>query len=178
MGVYMHVRRFLNAFSVLLLALVATVAPRAEDDFLFPDQAFRISGAADGPDAVLVSWDVADDYYLYRSKFKFRSKTTGDKDGVDLWLDQARRGKLTFESRIGSCVVALEDQHETGDRQVFDLGGLGLGICVERYPERLVDLSATLDCEVQPPADHSTPYLVKTVQSDGHMAWSSPIYIA
>jgi hypothetical protein len=30
---------------------------------------------------------------------------------------------------------------------------------------------------VQPPAERQTPYLVKVVQSDGHMAWSSPIYV-
>jgi thiol:disulfide interchange protein DsbD len=61
--------------------LIAVAAPRAEDDFLLPDQAFRISGAADGTDAVQVSWDVEDDYYLYRSKFKFRSKTAGIEPG-------------------------------------------------------------------------------------------------
>jgi hypothetical protein len=108
---------------------------------------------------------------------EIRSRTTGDRDGVDLWLDQAERGTLFFETEPGSCVVALEDLQGAEKRQVFDLGGLGLGICVERYPECLVDLSATLDCEVQPPADRSTPYLIKAVQSDGHMAWSSPIYI-
>jgi hypothetical protein len=110
-------------------------------------------------------------------RIEFRSRTTGDRDGVDLWLDQAGRGNLFIESPLGSCVVALEQLQGAANRQVFDLGGLGLGICVERYPERLVDLSATLDCEVEPPADRSAPYLVKAVQSDGHMAWSSPIYI-
>jgi hypothetical protein len=110
-------------------------------------------------------------------RVEFRSRTTGDRDGVDLWIDQAERGNLFFESQLGSCVVALEQLQGAANRQVFDLGGLGLGISVERYPERLVDLSATLDCEVQPPADRSTPYLVKAVQSDGHMAWSSPIRI-
>lgn len=108
---------------------------------------------------------------------EFRSRTVGDRDGVDLWLDQAASGNLYLESRLGSCAVPLEDLHGAKTRQVFDLGGLGLGICVERYPEHLVDLSLTLDCEVHPPADRSTPYLVKAVQSDGHMAWSSPIYI-
>ncbi len=47
-----------------------------------PDQAFRVSGQADGPDAVVVSWDIADDYYLYRSKFRFRSDTLGIVTGA------------------------------------------------------------------------------------------------
>jgi hypothetical protein len=110
-------------------------------------------------------------------RVEFCSRTTGDRDGVDLWLDQAACGNLFFESRLGSCVVALEQLHGAANRKVFDLGGLGLEICVERYPERLIDLSAALDCEVHSPADRMTPYLVKAVQSDAHMAWSSPIYI-
>ena len=77
MGVYMRVRRFLSPVSVLLLGLIATAAAGAGDDFLLPDQAFRISGTADAPDELRVSWDVADGYYMYRSKFKFRSKTAG-----------------------------------------------------------------------------------------------------
>jgi hypothetical protein len=125
--------------------------------------------AFDAPTDGIVDWSA--DHVV------FRSRTTGDGDGVDLWLDQAGHGNLFFESPIGSCAVALEQLQGAAYRQVFDLGGLGLGVCVERYPERLIDLSATLDCEVQPPAARSTPYLVKAVQSDGHMAWSSPIYV-
>jgi thiol:disulfide interchange protein DsbD len=71
----MHFDRFLTAPIVLLLALVVVGAPRAEDDFLLPDQAFRISGSVQGPDLVTVSWDVEDGYYLYRNKLRFRSET-------------------------------------------------------------------------------------------------------
>jgi hypothetical protein len=123
----------------------------------------------DAPTDGIVDWSA--------QRIEFRSRTTGDRDGVDLWLDQAERGKLLFESPPGSCVVDLEQLRGAASRHAFELGGLGLRVCVERYPERLVDLSATLDCEVRPPADRTTPYLVKAVQSDGHMAWSSPIYV-
>jgi hypothetical protein len=126
---------------------------------------FAFDAATDG----VVNWGV--------DRVEFRSRTTGDRDGVDLWLDRPGRGNLIFESRLGSCVVALEQLQGAATRKLFDLGSLGLGICVERYPEHPVDLSATLDCKVRPPQDSSTPYLVKAVQSDGHMAWSSPIYI-
>nr|WP_242467394.1 protein-disulfide reductase DsbD [Thiocapsa imhoffii] len=49
----------------------------AEGEFLKPDQAFRISGEADGPDAVRVRWDIADGYYMYQSKFGFDSDSPG-----------------------------------------------------------------------------------------------------
>lgn len=63
--------------------LVAGVLPlaSAEDEFLMPDQAFRISGEADGPDAVRVRWEIADGYYMYQSKFGFQADTVGISTG-------------------------------------------------------------------------------------------------
>lgn len=58
-----------------ILTLGASAA--AEDDFLMPDQAFVVSGEAEGPDAVRVRWAIADGYYMYRSKFRFTSQTEG-----------------------------------------------------------------------------------------------------
>ena len=69
----------------LTLAIVTALAPpiaaAAEDEFLQPDQAFRIAGAAQDPGAVTVSWDIEPGYYLYGSKFRFESKTPGIKLG-------------------------------------------------------------------------------------------------
>src|ERR1700733_3956825 len=43
-------------------------AGRTERDFLPPDDAFRFDGCADGPDRVRLVWQIADGYYLYRSR--------------------------------------------------------------------------------------------------------------
>jgi thiol:disulfide interchange protein DsbD len=67
-------------FILGLLAIGATAS--AEDEFLLPDEAFVISGEADGPDAVRVRWDIAHGYYMYRSKFRFASKTDGVETGT------------------------------------------------------------------------------------------------
>ena len=107
----------------------------------------------------------------------FRSRTTGDTDGLDLWLDTASQGRLSFESPAGCCQVDLETLDGPACRLTYDLGGLEMRICVERYPEQVADMALSLDLEVQPPRDRLTPYMVKVVQSDGHMAWSSPIYV-
>jgi len=40
------------------------------DEFLPPDEAFRLSASADGPDRVRLTWQIAPGYYLYRSKLK------------------------------------------------------------------------------------------------------------
>jgi len=67
--------------SLLLLLLVTAAALGAEDEFLLPEQAFPVSGRVLGPDKVLVSWDIADGYYMYRNKLRFQSDTAGIEAG-------------------------------------------------------------------------------------------------
>src|SRR6185312_8150682 len=55
------------------------------DEFLPPDEAFRFNAFPDGPDRVKLIWQIADGYYLYRSRIK--AATNGDKaqlGGLDL----------------------------------------------------------------------------------------------
>jgi thiol:disulfide interchange protein DsbD len=40
------------------------------DDFLPPDEAFRFAAIPDGPDHVRLIWQIADGYYLYRTRVK------------------------------------------------------------------------------------------------------------
>jgi len=111
----------------------------------------------------------------------FTSSTTGDVDGIDLRLDRADGGRLIFESALGRCAVdlsALFLSDGLADRQrIFDFGGLEMQVCIERYPEQVADLRLHLLHTLPAPAGERTPYFVKAVQTDGHAAWSSPIYV-
>jgi thiol:disulfide interchange protein DsbD len=40
------------------------------DDFLLPDQAFRFDALAGGSDQVVLNWEIAEGYYLYRARIK------------------------------------------------------------------------------------------------------------
>jgi len=76
----MHRKRRLisrSSISLLLPLLIAAAVATGEDAFLPPDQAFRVSGRALDQETLLVSWNIADGYYLYRGKFGFRSDTPG-----------------------------------------------------------------------------------------------------
>ena len=42
-------------------------------NFLAPDQAFQVSATAAGPDRVRIDWQIADGYYLYRSRIKVKT---------------------------------------------------------------------------------------------------------
>jgi thiol:disulfide interchange protein DsbD len=73
-----RLRAILLWFGLLLtLGLATGQALAAEEEFLQPDQAFRITGAARGPDSVSVSWEIEPGYYLYGTKFRFNSQTPG-----------------------------------------------------------------------------------------------------
>jgi thioredoxin:protein disulfide reductase len=66
-------------------ALRAAQQKSGEPDFLSPDQAFRFSALADGPDSIRLIWGVTDGYYLYRARIKASSDSS-----------QAKLGELTL----------------------------------------------------------------------------------
>lgn len=129
-------------------------------------------------DAATVSFDAASDGIVEQtpSQISFRSSTTGDTDALDLRLDHGDGGTLTFTSAVGEATIDLAEVGQVGERRVVSFGGLEIEFGVERYPEELTEMTATVDLTLTPPAGR-TPYFVKVIQSDGHMAWASPIYV-
>ena len=105
----------------------------------------------------------------------FRSRTTGDVDGIDLWLDRGDQGALTFSSPVGDLSLELSQLGTAPIRR--DLGGLDMHVSVQRYPEELRTRALDLHQTVSPEGDGFTPYFVRVIQADGHMAWSSPVYL-
>ena len=105
----------------------------------------------------------------------FRSSTTGDIDGIDLYLDDARKGALFFDSPIGNCRVDLSDLKAAPIG--FDFGGMNLNVTIRRYPLEIHQQQLSLKHTVTPVAGETSVYYVKVIQTDGHMAWSSPIFI-
>jgi len=126
-------------------------------------QTFAFDSPADG----ITSFD--------EHELKFKSSTTGDTDGIDLFLDNVKMGHLTFESPVGSCEVDLVELD--GKARSFDFGGLGLKVIVRRYPEMLEKTQLSVTQSVLPEKGRTAAYFVKVVQEDGHMAWSSPVFI-
>ena len=108
-------------------------------------------------------------------RVRFRSRTTGDTDGIDLWIEQKNHGRLTFTSPVGEISVDLA---QLGDAPVHEeVGGLDTHLSVRRYPENPTAHAIDLDETVVVEEGGPTPYFVKVIQVDGHMAWSSPVYL-
>ena len=106
---------------------------------------------------------------------RFQSRTTGDTDAIDLWLDDASQGTVRLDTAIGGLSTDLAQLNAEPITQ--DFGGLDMQASMRRYPIDPNELTLQLDHTVTPPQGRTTPFFVKVIQCDGHMAWSSPIYV-
>jgi len=128
--------------------------------------------------ATTVSFDSAADGITAtaRHAVDFQSQTTGDRDGIDLVLDDGCIGELVFDSAAG--VTRIDLSRLGKDPVVFDYGELDMQLVVQRYPERVKGLALAIDMSDCVPAQGPSAYFVKAIQCDGHMAWSSPVYVS
>ncbi|NEV63483.1 protein-disulfide reductase DsbD [Thiorhodococcus minor] len=139
-----------QARKLFLLLLVITVCSMttalAEEDFLLPDQAFRISGKADGPDRIIVRWEIADGYYLYRSKLRFRSETLGVTPGSPE-LPPAKTKNDEFFGEVAiyrdAVEVGLPLQRDPGSERIVTLeatsqGCADAGLCYPPHRQQLL----------------------------------------
>jgi len=63
-------------------AILGSTRNAGEQEFLEPDQAFRLIATADGPDKVRLEWVIHEGYYLYKSRIKVASTATGAQLGT------------------------------------------------------------------------------------------------
>ena len=103
------------------------------------------------------------------------SVTTGNLASIDLWLETARGGTLALDTNVVSGEV---DLMTLADGTVaFDGGGLGRRISVYRLPEQDWSRRVAVEHVVTFSGGADVPVYVRVTQSDGHQAWSSPIYL-
>lgn len=137
-------RRLFLLLLVMTIGGIATTS--AEEDFLLPDQAFRISGKADGPDRVVVRWEIADGYYLYQSKLRFRSETLGVTPGSPE-LPPAKTKNDEFFGEVAiyrdAVEVGVPLQRDPGSERIVTLeatsqGCADAGLCYPPHRQQLL----------------------------------------
>jgi hypothetical protein len=111
------------------------------------------------------------------SKITFGSRTTGDVDGIDLWLESTTAARITLACEPGTFTADTAELREQRGEQSWELEGLDQRVSIRLYPEESTELELELERKVSATAGGLTPYFVKAIQTDGHAAWSSPIYI-
>lgn len=77
----------------LFIALVLMLAPFAQgaDDYLEPETAFKFTARMAGPRTVEVTYGIADGYYMYRERFRFKAV------GANLGEALIPAGKVKFD---------------------------------------------------------------------------------
>ncbi len=101
--------------------------------------------------------------------------TTGGFGGFDAWLADPRSGMLRIDTALVKCEIAIA---EIGREDiVFEAGGIGRRIRVFRLSDENPCRRAQLSRRISLRAVGDNALHVCLTQEDGHLAWSSPIYI-
>ena len=118
------------------------------------------------------------------SEVSWNSSTSGDIDGLELELDSNEKTVLSFHTQYKSFEIPVSAITENAI--VFQAGGENLTVGISLAPEAPRGETAYLkSCiaelrEAIPELDGEEEHAlwVKVIQLDGHMAWSSPIFIS
>ncbi len=154
--------KFRTALLVLSLAISGAAAAQGllgptsnEDQFLPVDQAFVFSAIADGGETVLLDWQIAPGYYLYRHRMSVKTATPGFSLGEIALPD----GKKKTDEFFGDVEVYYDvlgaklPVVRPGDASSFELavsyqGCADAGLC---YPP----VTKTVSIEMPPPGTPS-----------------------
>ena len=101
--------------------------------------------------------------------------TTGGFGGFDAWLADPRSGTLRIDTPLVKCEVPVA---EIGlQDRVFAAGGIGRAIRLFRLPDDNRERRLKLTRRLPLRAAGDNALYVRLTQEDGHLVWSSPIYV-
>jgi len=101
--------------------------------------------------------------------------TTGGFGGFDAWLADSRSGTLRIDTALVKCEIAIGDIG--AEDLVFEAGGIRRRIRVFRLPDENPHRRLHLSRRIPLKTSGDNAVYVCLTQEDGHLAWSSPIYV-
>jgi len=137
--------------SLLFFIFAVSVYAVNPDDLLSPDEAFKPTITVVSNDTIKATWDIADEYFMYRKRFKFESDTTG----ISLGEPIIPRGKVkddeffgrveTYRNQVAIEIPVIRDASLTKAIQLsvktVSQGCADAGVC---YPPQRKTLSVGL----------------------------------
>ena len=105
----------------------------------------------------------------------WESYTTGGLAGVILELEDANAGSIRMETAQGNLEFSLSMIGY--DPRTFDFEGLDKKISIYQLPDELFETNFDFKIELSTLHKGCNPVYIKMIQEDGHMAWTSPVYI-
>jgi len=130
------------------LTIANTASAIESKDILPVEQAFKFSASAVTADKLLLSWNIADGYHLYRDKFKFQTQT----ETIQLGEITFPEGSIDHDTVFGDVTVyrksvkldvpLLNEKHERLIKLLVKYQGCAdVGLC---YPPQKVTLELPL----------------------------------
>ncbi|MBW8897078.1 MAG: protein-disulfide reductase DsbD [Massilia sp.] len=127
-----HFFRWMAA--LVLLACAAAQPARAEDDFLPPEQAFKLSAELRPGGTVHLAWAIAPGYHLYRDRLVFTAPQVGQPalpDGVRKFDSNFNKEMETYAGQLAADLPVQADAHQPFVLRVGYQGCADAGLC---YP--------------------------------------------
>jgi Protein of unknown function (DUF3604) len=106
---------------------------------------------------------------------EWASLTTGGFSGFDAWLEDGFRGNLEIETALVKANIPIAEIG--GTDLVIEAGGIGRRVRLFRLPDTNPHEKVSIERRIRLRKGHDNALYVRATQEDGHVAWSSPIYI-
>lgn len=103
------------------------------------------------------------------------SLTTGGFGGFDAWLEDPQAGVLRFDTPLVKCEIRVADIGR--EDLVFDAGGIRRRLRVFRLPDENPHRKLQVSRRIRLTPGKDNALYVCITQEDGHLIWSSPIYV-
>ena len=101
--------------------------------------------------------------------------TTGGHGGFYATLASLDEGCLKIQTTLVNAEIQISDIGY--EDIVFEAGGLGRRIRVFRLPDENIHNSVEIERRISLVDDRDNAIYVRIIQQDGHVIWSSPIYV-
>ncbi|MEQ8805216.1 MAG: hypothetical protein RIE16_05530, partial [Rhodospirillales bacterium] len=108
-------------------------------------------------------------------RVEWSSLTTGGFIGFDAWLDDMVMGWLRIDTPLVKKTIAVQDIGR--EDTCLEAGGLGRRVRVYRLPEENPHKRLRLERKIPLNPDRDNALYVRITLEDGHVIWSSPIYL-
>jgi len=105
----------------------------------------------------------------------WQALTTGGFGGFDAWLQDPDAGILRIDTALVQTQIPVADIGR--DDLVFDAGGIRRRIRVFRMPDENLNKAVHIERRIRLRDKTDNALYICLTQEDGHLVWSSPIYI-
>ncbi|MCJ7701293.1 MAG: DUF3604 domain-containing protein [Anaerolineales bacterium] len=109
------------------------------------------------------------------NQLTWKSITTGGVSGVILKLEKPSGGRLEVKTLQGNLACEIDSLGLTP--KVWEYGGLQKKIEIYSLPDHLQSGECSFTLPLTALGQGDNPIYVRMQQENGHMAWSSPIYV-